>query len=91
MVLKARGARVAIVTSTELMSAHAEDRAAQRLDIESALQRLSRRQRLAIECRYFVDLNISDIAAVMNCSEGTVKSTLADARARLRKLLEVTG
>jgi len=58
-----------------------------RLDIEGALARLSRRQGLAIDCRYFVGLSVSETAEVMSCSEGTVKSTLADARARLRKLL----
>lgn len=63
---------------------------APRVDLERAIARLSRRQRLAIECVYFVGLSISDTAAVMGCAEGTVKSTLADARARLRSLLETT-
>jgi len=47
------------------------------------------RMRLAVECVYFVDLAIADTAAVMGVSEGTVKSTLSDARARLRAMLEV--
>ncbi|NUR97958.1 MAG: RNA polymerase sigma factor, partial [Kribbellaceae bacterium] len=33
---------------------------------------------------------IAETAAVMGCSEGTVKSTLSDARARLRVVLEVS-
>lgn len=37
-----------------------------------------------------VDLPLSEVARVMGCSEGTVKSTLHDARERLRSLLEVT-
>lgn len=63
---------------------------ATRLDVERALARLTRRQRLAIECVYFVGLTVAETAAVMGCADGTVKSTLADARARLRALLEVT-
>jgi RNA polymerase sigma factor (sigma-70 family) len=62
-----------------------------RLDVEHALSRLSARQRLAVDCMYFVGLTVAETAAVMGCAEGTVKSTLFDARARLRELLEVTG
>jgi RNA polymerase sigma-70 factor (ECF subfamily) len=55
-----------------------------RIDLERSLGRLPPRQRSAIDCYYFVGLSISQTAAVMGCAEGTVKSTLADARARLR-------
>jgi RNA polymerase sigma-70 factor (ECF subfamily) len=61
-----------------------------RVDVDHALTTLSVRQRLAVDCYYFADLSIADTAAVMGCSEGTVKSTLSDARARLRSLLEVS-
>jgi RNA polymerase sigma-70 factor (ECF subfamily) len=61
-----------------------------RLDVDKALTMLSARQRLAVDCYYFVDLSVADTAAVMGCSEGTVKSTLSDARGRLRSLLEVS-
>jgi len=67
------------------------DGAAGRVDVERAILRLSRRQRVAVECVYFVGLTIADTAAVMGCAEGTVKSTLADARAKLRTLLEVSA
>ncbi|MEP7378411.1 MAG: RNA polymerase sigma factor [Chloroflexota bacterium] len=60
-----------------------------RLDIEDALRHLSPRQRLAVDCHYFVGLSVSETAAVMGCSEGTVKSTLSDARLKLRPRLEV--
>jgi RNA polymerase sigma-70 factor (ECF subfamily) len=60
------------------------------VDVDHALTTLSARQRLAVDCYYFADLSITDTAAVMGCSEGTVKSTLSDARARLRSLLEVS-
>lgn len=58
------------------------------LDLANAISSLSGRQRLAVDCFYFVGLGIAETAAVMTCSEGTVKSTLSDARHRLRKLLE---
>jgi RNA polymerase sigma factor (sigma-70 family) len=59
----------------------------QRLDLNTAIRRLSSRQALAITCHYAVGLSVSETAVVMRCSEGTVKSTLADARSRLRLLL----
>ena len=58
------------------------------LDLANAISALSGRQRLAVDCFYFVGLDVAETAAVMRCSEGTVKSTLSDARNRLRKLLE---
>ena len=60
------------------------------VDLERAVVKLPPRMRLAVECVYFVDLTIADTAAVMGVSEGTVKSTLSDARARLRLMLEVS-
>lgn len=60
----------------------------ERLDVAAAVQRLSPRQRLAVDCHYYAGLSVPETAAVMRCSQGTVKSTLADARARLRAELE---
>ena len=60
-----------------------------RLDVELAVSRLPERQRLAVECFYFAGLTVPETATVMRCSEGTVKSTLFDARANLRPTLEV--
>ncbi len=62
-----------------------------RVDVEFAISRLPPRQRLAIDCFYFVGLSVAETAVVMGCAEGTVKSTLSDARLRLRPMLEVTG
>jgi RNA polymerase sigma-70 factor (ECF subfamily) len=55
-----------------------------RLDLEAATANLPERQRLAVDCFYYVGLSIAQTAAVMGCSEGTVKSALSDARKRLR-------
>jgi RNA polymerase sigma factor (sigma-70 family) len=57
------------------------------LDLENAITGLAKRQRLAVELHYLVGLDVRECAAVMNCSEGTVKSTLSDARLRLRGVL----
>jgi len=59
-----------------------------RLDIEEAIRRLPTRQRSAVQCYYGVGMSVAETAAVLDCSEGTVKSTLSDARAKLRTLLE---
>jgi RNA polymerase sigma factor (sigma-70 family) len=58
-----------------------------RADLRSAIDRLPARQRLAVHLHYFADLKISDLAQVMGCSEGTVKSTLFDARRALQRHL----
>ena len=60
-----------------------------RVDVEYAVARLPTRQRLAVDCFYFVGLSVAQTAAVMRCSEGTVKSTLSDARKRLKTTLEI--
>jgi RNA polymerase sigma factor (sigma-70 family) len=61
------------------------------IDLSSAVERLAPRQRLAIDCFYFAGLSVTETAAVMRCSQGTVKSTLADARAQLRRAIGGTG
>ena len=58
------------------------------VDLEQAISDLPPRQRLAVDLYYFVGLDVATTAAVMQCSTGTVKSTLSDARARLRQLLD---
>jgi RNA polymerase sigma-70 factor (ECF subfamily) len=58
------------------------------IDLERAVGRLAPRQRLVVDLHYYVGLDVAETAIVMGCSEGTVKSTLSDARARLRTMLE---
>lgn len=57
------------------------------VDLERAIEQLAERQQLAVHLHYFVGLTVEQTAAVMSCSAGTVKSTLFDARTRLRALL----
>ncbi|WP_375504894.1 RNA polymerase sigma factor [uncultured Jatrophihabitans sp.] len=58
-----------------------------RIDMATALRRLTERQRLAVTLHYYLGLTTAECAEVMSCSTGTVKSTLSDARGRLRILL----
>lgn len=60
-----------------------------RLDVEKAVAALPRRQRQVVTLFYLADLPISEVAAVLNLSQGTVKSTLSDARAALKTRLEI--
>lgn len=57
------------------------------LDLDRAVGQLAERQQLAVQLHYFLGLAVAEVGAVMGCSAGTVKSTLFDARARLRRLL----
>jgi RNA polymerase sigma-70 factor, ECF subfamily len=57
------------------------------VDLGRHLAGLSDRQRVAVSLYYYADLPVTEIAQAMGCSVGTVKSTLSDARGRLRALL----
>lgn len=59
-----------------------------RAELISALQRLDERDRLAIACRYFLDLSEAETAVALGCRRGTVKSRLSRALARLKTELE---
>lgn len=55
------------------------------------VRQLPRRQGQAVALRYAADLPIADIAAVLGCAEGTVKSHLHAARTTLAELLDEDG
>jgi len=65
------------------------DRAAA-LDIRSAVASLPRRQRTALVLRYYLDLPVRDVAAVMECPEGTVKTLTSKAIESLRQSLTLS-
>ncbi|HEX3811653.1 MAG TPA: RNA polymerase sigma factor [Mycobacteriales bacterium] len=56
-------------------------------DLERVLTGLTVRQRTVVVLHYYLGLPVADVAEVLTCSVGTVKSTLSDARARLRREL----
>ena len=59
-----------------------------RAALMSALSDLPVRQRACVVLRYFDDLSVVDTAAVLGCSEGTVKSQTSRALASLRSTFE---
>ncbi len=50
----------------------------------AAVERLPDEQRLAVTCRYFLDLSEAETATVLRIRPGTVKSRLARGLERLR-------
>ena len=59
-----------------------------RVDLRRAIAALPERQRTTVFLHYYLDLPVSEVAAVMGCSDGTVKSALHDARRALARRLE---
>lgn len=59
-------------------------RADQRSDLMTALRELGPRQRSVIVLRYWADLSDAQVAALLGCSEGTVRSQAWRALAKLR-------
>ena len=56
-------------------------------DLDATIAELPKRQQLAVHLHYFIGLSVQETAQVMNCTSGTVKSTLFNARHRLRTTL----
>jgi RNA polymerase sigma factor (sigma-70 family) len=54
----------------------------------SALAQLPPRQRACVVLRYFEDLSVEATAALLGCSEGTVKSQTSRALFSLRSMFE---
>lgn len=65
---------------------HAEA-VATHLTLQDALGQLPPRQRMAVVLRHLEDLSVDEVARLMNCSTGTVKSTTSAALRALRVLL----
>jgi RNA polymerase sigma factor (sigma-70 family) len=55
------------------------------------MERLDERDRVAIACRYFLDLSEAETAAALGVARGTVKSRLSRALDRLRGELQAGG
>jgi RNA polymerase sigma-70 factor (ECF subfamily) len=73
-------------SETESDRGHGDD-AATRLDVGEALRHLSPAQRSAVVLFYYEDHPLTEIASLMSCSEGTVKTHLHRARERLAPML----
>lgn len=57
-------------------------------ELRRALDRLSPEARRIVALRYGRDLSLAEIAAILDCPEGTVKSRLHAALTRLRAILQ---
>jgi RNA polymerase sigma-70 factor, ECF subfamily len=57
------------------------------LDLRRAIEDLPARQQSAVVLHYLMGLPVADVAASMECREGTVKAHLARARASLERRL----
>jgi RNA polymerase sigma-70 factor (sigma-E family) len=55
-----------------------------RMAVDSALKSLTSRERAVLVLRVFDDLSEAQVAQILGCAVGTVKSTMARATARLR-------
>jgi RNA polymerase sigma-70 factor (sigma-E family) len=64
---------------------------ATRVAVQAALGSLTSRQRAVLVLRVFDDLPEAQVALVLNCATGTVKSTMAHAVAKLRKHPSLAG
>ncbi|WP_375485317.1 SigE family RNA polymerase sigma factor [uncultured Jatrophihabitans sp.] len=60
---------------------------AERLDVRAALKQVPPRQRAAIVPRYYEGYDVAETAALLGCSEGTVKSQTARGLTTLRTVL----
>lgn len=67
------------------------ERAETQSRVRRALSRLSDEHRQVLLLRYMQELDYGEIAAALEVSEGTVKSRINRAKARLRELLTDTG
>jgi len=92
------GARQRARRRTELLSAQTTDgdgRVEQtpsaleaRVELVQALAVLPARQRAVLVLRYFVDLPASEVALILDCSPGTIKSSTSRGLQRLREALD---
>ncbi|WP_406461073.1 SigE family RNA polymerase sigma factor [Streptomyces sp. NBC_01622] len=85
--LKWRRREVSVAEPPEVgAAADAASAAELRLVMREALSRLTARQRTVLVLRYFEDLPEADVARLLGCSVGTVRSTTHRSLARLRVL-----
>ena len=83
-----RGGGLVEVTLTERLCGGSQDDEVLALhDALEALDQISPRRREVVELRYFIGLEFSEVAALLDCSERTAKREWAQARAFLHALL----
>jgi RNA polymerase sigma factor (sigma-70 family) len=65
-----------------------DERIAERIELERALQSLTSNQREVVSLRYLVGLSVSEVSHVLRIPEGTVKSATSRALTTLRESFE---
>lgn len=74
------------VSTDDLPEPHAREvDVAGRVDLIAMVHRLPHRQRLVVLLRFVEDLPVAEVASLMGCSEGTVKSQTSAAMTALRR------
>lgn len=61
------------------------------LELREALEQLSRRQRDAVVLHYYLGFSPSEIAEMLGCAEGSVRSHIQRGRVTLQRLLGTVG
>lgn len=89
---RARARRPEVLTQPPEVAIHdCADLLTERMRVLEALQQLPKQQRAVIVLRHYQDMSEQQIAEVLGCSAGTVKSTASRATKRLRELLSSTS
>jgi len=89
-----RHGRVSFCEITEAPQSHAETpeaavlRSEQREWLAAGLERLTPRERAALVLRDMEELSADEVAMRLDCSKATVRSHIANARAKLKKFAE---
>jgi RNA polymerase sigma-70 factor (sigma-E family) len=89
---RARRREVQVADPLEVVATDpAIDAITARVTLASALRRLPRKQRAVIVLRYCLDLSVADVAVLLDCSTGTVKSQSSKALAKLGRDESLSG
>jgi RNA polymerase sigma factor (sigma-70 family) len=66
---------------------HCDPDAVEVVELRRAVASLPRRQRTAVVLRFYADLPVADVAALMGCAPGTVKALTAQAISNLQEIV----
>ncbi|ONI89686.1 RNA polymerase subunit sigma-24 [Saccharothrix sp. ALI-22-I] len=83
-----RWAGVSLFSSAPDVAVEPDLRAEDRATLRAALDRLPRRLCAVLVLRFLFDMSVDDVAGVLDCSPGTVKSQTARGLATMRRLLD---
>ncbi len=61
------------------------------MDLDSALDQLKPKYRHVLTLKYYQDMTLTEIARVLDCPEGTVKTWLHQGLKQLRRHMHVGG